>query len=236
MESLSQRIQQSLKKEGASLVGFADLNGLSSNMTNHLPYAVSIALALNPLIIAQIQEGPTPAYYEEYQRANLFLSHLGKFTADLLREHGYRAQDLEPTTENFDQKTLSTTLPHKTVATRAGLGWIGKSALLITNQYGSAIRLTSVLTDYPLPTAEPIHQSLCGDCKLCVERCPSHAPLGNNWDIHYPRENFFNAFSCHQTALNLSQSAGIDSTICGICIVSCPWTQQYLMRSKHKSC
>jgi len=38
-------------------------------------------------------------------------------------------------------------MPQKTIATRAGLGWIGKTALLITPQFGSAIRLNSVLTD-----------------------------------------------------------------------------------------
>jgi epoxyqueuosine reductase QueG len=36
-----------------------------------------------------------------------------------------------------------TNLPHKTVATRAGLGWIGKCGLLVTNEYGPGIRCTS---------------------------------------------------------------------------------------------
>ena len=43
-----------------------------------------------------------------------------------------------------------TVMPHKTVAVHAGLGWIGKSALFVTEKYGSAVRLTSVLTDAPL--------------------------------------------------------------------------------------
>ena len=46
-----------------------------------------------------------------------------------------------------------TALPHKTIATRAGIGWIGKSALLVTAKYGSAIRLSSILTDTPIETA-----------------------------------------------------------------------------------
>ncbi len=184
--------------------------------------AISIAVALNPSVVAQLTEGPTLVYYGEYQKVNLFLSNLGKFTANLLRDRGFKAQPLEPTTENFNPKSLSTPLPHKTVATRAGLGWVGKSALLITKSFGSAIRLTSVLTDIPLPVAQPYNQSHCDDCSICVENCPAHAPLGPNWEINSPLEKYFNAFSCQESAKKLSQSIGIDATICGICIASCP--------------
>ena len=57
---------------------------------------------------------------------------------------------------------LGAELPHKTVATRAGIGWIGKCALLVTEKYGSAIRLTTVLTDMDLETDQPINGSKCG--------------------------------------------------------------------------
>ena len=236
MESYGDKITQSLLEEGASLVGFANLSGLSPDITKSFPYAISISIALNPAIIAKINQGPTADYFEEYKKVNLFLSDLGKFAALILVNLGFKAFPIEPTTEHFDLNTLSTFLPHKTIATRAGLGWIGKSALLTTKQYGSAIRLTSVLTDCPLPAAKPINQSKCGDCRLCVESCPGHAPLGNNWDINHPRESFFNAFTCRETAIKLSQPVGIEGTVCGICIVSCPWTQHYLMRQKPKSC
>ncbi|NLJ48960.1 MAG: epoxyqueuosine reductase [Candidatus Atribacteria bacterium] len=236
MESYGDKITQSLIEEGASLVGFADLSGLSPDITKSFPYAISIAVALNPAIMAKIHQGPTADYFEEYKRVNLFLSDLGKFAAKILVNLGFKTFPIEPTTEHFDLNTLSTFLPHKTIATRAGLGWIGKSALLTTKQYGSALRLTSVLTDCPLPTVKPINQSQCGDCRLCVESCPGHAPLGNNWDINLPRESFFNAFTCRETAIKLSQPVGIEGTVCGICIVSCPWTQQYLTRHKPNSC
>jgi epoxyqueuosine reductase len=231
-----EKITQSLLEEGASLVGFADVSSLANDISTQFPYAISIAVALNPAIIAKINNGPTADYFEEYKKTNLFLSDLGKFTAKLLFNLGYKSFPLEPTTESFDRKTLTTFLPHKTIATRAGLGWIGKSALLTTKQYGSAIRLTSVLTDCPLPTAEPNNKSQCGDCMVCVDSCPGHAPLGNNWDINHPRENFFNAFTCLETIIKLSKPVGIEGAVCGICIASCPWTQQYLMSHKPKSC
>ncbi|MDD3714998.1 MAG: epoxyqueuosine reductase, partial [Atribacterota bacterium] len=135
-----EKITQSLLEEGASLVGFADVSSLANDISTQFPYAISIAVALNPAIIAKINNGPTADYFEEYKKTNLFLSDLGKFTAKLLFNLGYKSFPLEPTTESFDRKTLTTFLPHKTIATRAGLGWIGKSALLTTKHYGSAIR------------------------------------------------------------------------------------------------
>jgi len=230
MDQLSKKIKKSLLKEGASLVSFADLKNLPSESTRSMPYAISIAVALNPSIIAKILQGPTLEYYEEYQKANLFLSYLGKLTANILQDWGYNAIALEPTTENFNPDTLSTPLPHKTIATRAGLGWIGKSALLITQAYGSAIRFTSVLTNVLLEVSTPENQTHCGECTICVDNCPGHAPSGKNWEMNLPREIYFNAFSCQQTAQRLSHSIGIDATICGICIASCPWTKKYLMK------
>jgi epoxyqueuosine reductase len=43
-----------------------------------------------------------------------------------------------------------------------------------------------------------------------------------------PRESIYDAFSCRHTAKNLSKQQDIDSTICGICINACPWTQKYI--------
>jgi len=52
-----------------------------------------------------------------------------------------------------------------TVANRAGLGWIGHSAILVTPAFGKAVRLASVLTDAPFICAEPVLESRCGRCR-----------------------------------------------------------------------
>ncbi len=65
MKSYGDKVTQSLLEEGASLVGFADLSGLSPDITKSFPYAISIAVALNPAIMAKINQGPTADYYEE---------------------------------------------------------------------------------------------------------------------------------------------------------------------------
>lgn len=143
---------------------------------------------------------------------------------------GKKAKAVEATTDNFDSQTLSMPVQHKTIATRAGLGWIGKSALLITEEYGPAVRLGSVLTDAEFETGEPVDTSRCGDCHRCVNCCPSGAIVGSNWSVGAPRESIYNAFACRDMASKLSGEQGIASTICGICINACPWTQKYISR------
>jgi epoxyqueuosine reductase QueG len=143
---------------------------------------------------------------------------------------GSKAKAVEATTENFNARTLSMPVQHKTIATRAGLGWIGKSALLITEECGPAVRLGSVLTDAELETGEPVDTSRCGKCQKCVDNCPANAIKGHNWQVGNPRNVIYDAFACRDMARSLSSEQGIVSTICGICINVCPWTQKHISR------
>jgi epoxyqueuosine reductase QueG len=197
----SSQIKGALLRSGASLVGFADLIGLPADLRHSMRYAVSVAVALDASIIAGIRDGPT-------QKIPKRATHAG-----------------------IDSETQSTRLPHKTVATRAGLGWIGKCALLVTEKFGSAIRIATVLTDAELETATAIEDSRCGDCVLCVDSCPGKAPSGKEWNVNLDRDSFFDAFACAKAARERAVSRiGIDDTICGICISVCPWTMKYVKR------
>jgi epoxyqueuosine reductase QueG len=163
---------------------------------------------------------------------NDLLAELCENIAEELRKLGNKAIAKRPKVEgnNLDHKTLNTPLPHKTIATRAGLGWIGKSALLITEQYGSAVRLATVLTDAEFEAAKPSNISHCGQCVKCVESCPGKAIAGVNWELGSEREMIYDAFTCCDTVTRLSEKIGISSTVCGICINVCPWTQKYISR------
>lgn len=228
--SLNEQIQTLLKEQGADLVGFADVADLPADMTGGFISAVSIAVRLDPSIVSEISNGPTQRYYQEYVRVNGLLGKLCGQTADLLTSCGRRARAIEATTANFNSRTLSMPVQHKTIATRAGLGWIGKSALLITEEYGPAVRLGSVLTDAEFETGEPIDSSRCGECQRCVDRCPAGAIAGSNWKLGAPRESMFDAFVCCDTAKRLAGRQGIEARICGICINACPWTRKYISR------
>jgi epoxyqueuosine reductase QueG len=224
-------IRKILLESSAALVGFADMRAVPAEDRKGMHRALSIAVALSPEIVSRITKGPTQEYFREYQRANVLLSKLSHQAAKLLIEMGFEALALEPTTEAFDAATLRAGLSHKIAATRSGLGWIGKNALVITRPFGSAIRLTTVLTDAPLEAGQPFDESKCGTCTACVEICPAQAPTGRNWSLGLYRDEFFDAHACCRKATEFCEHVGIDSTICGICIEACPWTRKYLKRA-----
>jgi epoxyqueuosine reductase len=68
------------------------------------------------------------------------------------------------------------TLLEKELAQRAGLGWIGKNTILITEEFGSWVFLGEILLDIELKTDEK-KDNKCGDCNICVSSCPSNAFL-----------------------------------------------------------
>jgi len=213
------------------MVGFADLQDISPDVRDNLPFGISIAVALKPQIISGIKDGPTKPYYQEYERANLLLDELGHCAVEFVKTRGHQARWFAATSVGIDSDTLSTRLPHKTVAALAGLGWIGKCALLVTRTFGSAVRITTVLTDAGLLIGHPMDTILCGKCTSCVDACPSYAPSGKNWQKDLHRDTFFDAFACQKVARELTmERVGILETICGICIAVCPWTQRYINR------
>lgn len=87
------------------------------------------------------------------------------------------------------------------------------------------------LTEIDLPYDKPISESLCGNCSVCKTQCPGEAISGKNWNVHIDRDEFFNALDCRRTARQLSlERMDKQITLCGKCIVACPYTQKYLQR------
>ena len=67
----------------------------------------------------------------------------------------------------------SAPLMEKDSAYMAGAGWIGRNSLLITPDNGSFQVIGCILTDLNLPTQEPFTQDLCGNCRRCIQACPT---------------------------------------------------------------
>ncbi len=65
-------------------------------------------------------------------------------------------------------------LLEKAWAEEAGLGWIGKNSNIINKKYGSWITLGFLILTKDLIPDKP-HQSLCGKCDKCIEKCPTKA-------------------------------------------------------------
>jgi len=233
MNELNCKIKSELLQLGAVIVGFGALNELPDDVRDGLPVGISVAVAYPPEVIRGITELPTQEYRDWYDNINDRLDMIVSRGAELLREMGYTTVAQTREYVGSGEKSDNTILPHKTVATRAGIGWIGKCALLITDQFGSAIRLSSILTDAPLRTGLPINESRCGDCVACTANCPGLAVSGKVWKAGLYRDELLDAAKCRKTARERSkQGFGGNITICGKCIEICPYTQRYLNLKK----
>ena len=231
MNPLNKEIRKSLLHQGAAIVGFADLSELPAENRDGYRYGISIAVELNPKIVAIIGNGPSLEYYNEYKRKNDFLNQLAENCASLLKTKGFNALAKTQSVVVQDEKTKRTKLPHKTVATKAGLGWIGKCALLITEEYGPAIRITSVLTDAVLDVGVPITESKCGQCEECKKICPAGAVTGKQWEPGMNRDDFYHALDCRDKIKERGKALGLTEGTCGLCFWVCPWTQKHLKKS-----
>ena len=224
-EELKRALFSILAEKGAKLMGVADLSGIVSD---EMQTGVSVAVPLQKNIVKDLQTAPTKEYYNAYYALNAILDDIVSCGAGFLRENGYKAyaNTTKVVKTNDSWRTL---LPHKTVATQAGLGWIGKSCLLVTKEYGSAVRLSSLITNAPLPAAEPINESRCGECTVCVRSCPARALTGVLWNTTTSREELFHKEDCKEMQIRrMKEATGIETDLCGLCFAVCPFTKRYL--------
>jgi epoxyqueuosine reductase len=227
-EGASNRLRDRTVGWGASLVGFTDLRGMLSPTLSRWPSAVSIALALDSRVMAGLRDGPTVEYYAEYKRVNLLLNEIAERGAYFISSLGYDAEAFPATIvdsspgDEFD-RTLSVAFQHKTAATCAGLGWIGKSALLVTLQYGPRVRLATIFTDMPLGVGTPVITGHCGKCKACLVACPAGAIKGREWQAGLARDELVDAHACRAKAKQLLlERVGAQDSVCGVCVSVCP--------------
>lgn len=59
-------------------------------------------------------------------------------------------------------------------AQQAGLGWIGTNKCLIHPEFGSFVMIGGLISDLEVAYDQPMEGD-CGNCGLCVAKCPTHA-------------------------------------------------------------
>jgi len=215
---------QWMKIHEITLWGAADLRDFSTPQDETgkgFPYALSWVIAMNPKIMTSIQNGPNQAYADEYSRVNHHINELSEALADEIKVRGFRSKPLA-VSERTDTVNIKGDFPHKTAATKAGLGWVGLHCQLITRPFGPWIRLGTVFTDIELPCGPPKEKNNCGCCTLCVEACPAKALKGNKWYPGLPREEILDVRACdkwkkeHYFRFHKGHN-------CGICLAVCPY-------------
>jgi epoxyqueuosine reductase len=194
--------------------------------TPPLPRAVSFALRLRPASLEGLERGPNEAEVREYRRVNDELIEIGEACVALFRAHGYEGERVDD--DAPDGPTDPEIFASKTAATQAGLGWIGKTALLVTPQFGSSVRLGTVFTDLPLPTGAPVTTGRCGSCRACVDACPVDAGRDVAWRAGLPRSALYDCAACDAFQLGFPDY----DEICGICIWVCPYTKRAFRRDE----
>jgi epoxyqueuosine reductase len=144
---------------GADFCGVADLSPARKFIVDQggdavaaYPLAVSIGIALSRSIVDQLPrrvEWPVAVSYRHmYDTVNQRLDLLASHVAGLLQQQGFQAFPV-PASKRIDDQRICAAFSHKLAAHLAGLGWIGKSCLLITPQAGPRVRWVSVLTGRP---------------------------------------------------------------------------------------
>ena len=202
-------LKQYLKKEGATLVGIGDITEALSSDILHLNRGVAIAVnrSLN-------------------QETVEMLSRLQGLAEEWLRSRGYLNLVIPPDSDRRKDKLITKLYKlfcHKTAATCSGLGWVGKNGLVINRHYGSKLSWATVLTNAPLNPDEPVRESECGDCDLCVTHCPSGAIRGDHWSISEPEKKIVAYEKCF--ALKQKRQSLEGKPNCGFCVTVCPYSR-----------
>lgn len=216
-------LKEYLTEIGASKVGFADVDGLASEFTD-LPNGISIVLKIPKRAMKYVEEEDYESYWSCFHSQIDKLTEISLKGEKYIKNLGYNAFALTMDRNECDMKKLLSILPYKTIATKSGMGWIGKSALFVTPEYGSAVALGGILTDMPLELGVPITDSQCDDCENCQNACPVDAINPQKWNDRLNREDIIDIETCREYIVDQYKN-GLG---CTKCMCECKLTKKYL--------
>jgi epoxyqueuosine reductase QueG len=232
LNKLKGKLEKYSKHLGIDLFGVADLtahqvhNFVLRQGGKHIsvfPRSISLGIRLLDAVVDQLflHEDPSViySYLGLYNAVNANLDRATFMIAKKIQEAGFKAYSI-PASQTIDDRKLEGAISHKLSAHLSGLGWIGKSCLLVTNEFGPRVRFATILTDADIETSKPI-KNMCGDCSKCVEICPPKAFTGIAFDPSEPRDVRFRAHQCRDYTRRRAQQLG--EGICGLCVYICPF-------------
>jgi epoxyqueuosine reductase len=219
----TKELRNTLIDAGACLVGFADLTCLDTTVTRGYSFGICFALHYDVEAVDSLPDDKP--FLKMSATLNEKTKTLYAIIATYLEDLGYHYARISSSIPADELPDLREELPQKTIATLAGLGWIGKSTLLISADYGPRIRLGVMLTDAPFKVNNPVVNSNCNDCNSCVDACPVSALTGLNWSQGSKRAKLLDVRICNSHLLEGLKSIG-RKHICGLCLKACPIGRQ----------
>ena len=207
--NLNNELIQILNQEGCNIVGFADLRDLPEEPRKGLGVGIIMATTYTPQAVWDKLDDTQKQLVRDNEENGSPLERYKKAAKAFLKEKGYKRNTTYPTME----------ITYKMLATIAGIGWIGRCALLVSSAQGPAVRFTAVLTNAPFECGTPITASQCPtDCTACADACPANAVTGGLWARGIHRDEFFKVEACKK----------MRSKCDGVCVASCPFTRNGL--------
>jgi epoxyqueuosine reductase len=200
---------------GAKKIGFADLSAVGHPLTCRYPTGIALVIPMDNAIVGGEDE---PAFFRHQVQQRDELEAIKVSLGSILKEHFYNFHSVS---NDMDQDRLVGELSHKMVANLAGLGWIGKSTLFVTPEYGPRVRLTSLLTDVRFSTRTVQPESKCGNCDSCVTACPAGALKNVEWKPGRGRDELLDVGLCiaYRTTMSPDKSRRYS---CARCLNACP--------------
>jgi epoxyqueuosine reductase QueG len=246
---MTEGIEKLAHNEGAALLGVAELRAvntadflLDSEVLAQFRCAISIAAPVSATVLDTIKDFPNQLYFHHYRQLNGLLDRIALRIAAEIEAAGHRALAIAAS-QIVDWKNQRAHLSHKRIGVAAGLGWIGRNNLLVTPEYGSRVRLVTILTDLSPEDANPNHTPdsghalssgdtipnhttdsghvpanapglfFCGDCRACIAVCPAQAIKESAKDFDHQ--------ACFVQLKEFQRQGHVGQYICGICVRAC---------------
>ncbi len=206
---------------GINLFGVADISqikndfSLPGQLLEKFDKAISLGMKLSGSVLEEITTHPTKLYFHHYRTVNAFLDQMALRLANFIQDKGFLALAI-PASQILDWQNQKAHLSHKQIGYLAGLGWIGRNNLLVNKEWGSQLRLVSILTAMPLKIDKPVKDN-CRACRLCIEVCPAGAIKDNPSDFEHLR--------CFEKLKQFQKQKLADQYICGVCVRACRGTK-----------
>jgi len=109
-------------------------------------------------------------------------------------------------------------------AAQAGIGWHGKSTMLIDRRLGTWFFLAEILTTLELPADEPV-PNRCGTCERCITACPTGAITAPHRVDARRCISYLTIELKGAIPLDLRPLIGDRIFGCDDCLDACPWNR-----------